>query len=74
MVSNKTAYYPETQRLPLLGRRIQVVGYAGAGKVSLSAIVTHTGSGTPFSNKITNISVYQSVFSEKLAAAIQVIN
>lgn len=54
--------FPLNPRPPLLGRRIQVVGHAGAGKVRS----VHTPEIS------TLIPLPQSVFSEKLAAAIQV--
>ena len=61
--SNETTYYPETQlkkkkpRPPLLGRRIQVVGHAGAGKVSRSVVI--------YALRIkTHISVLVCVFGE----------
>ena len=58
-MSNETPY----SHPPLLGRRIQVVGHAGAGKVCHSWTLAF---------RIQLIVLCQSVFSEKLAAAIQV--
>ena len=55
MVSNETSYLK--LRTPLLGRRIQVVGHAGAGKVSRSV-------NQPPSNKTSNVSVPVCVFGK----------